>query len=218
MKLLRIFVICALYAICLQNAFAWSVFGPSDFEDCAKKSATDAKSKEALNVLLTQCAAEFPARRSPMGGYVYFDVELMQSIPVSGPKLSSADVNKINQLKDANRKVAAEANARRNQRNMEARAKTQISSWKISCANAYYCGEKIITAIIKNDSNYTISGIGVGVVVNRKVDSCGQLSETSFKSVTISPNRSATLNFQTWDGPSDGAYQACLQITSVTTD
>ncbi|MEY4076046.1 MAG: hypothetical protein RIQ69_416 [Pseudomonadota bacterium] len=199
-------------------ANAWSPFGPSDFEDCAKKAAQEAKSNNALSILVAQCGTEFPARRARSGGYEYFDTVTMQSISVSDPKLSTADRTKITRHQEATVQARAEIYRIQEIKNNQAIPKVNITKWNIGCANSYYCHEKIISAVIKNGSPYSISKIGVGIVVNRKIDSCGILSESSSATVSIPPGRSATVNFHTWDGPTDGGYQACFGVTSVTAD
>src|SRR5262249_32237366 len=41
-------------------------FGPKDYEDCAENAARDAKSKEALSILLYSCDSKFRGRRKPL--------------------------------------------------------------------------------------------------------------------------------------------------------
>lgn len=51
----------------------WNPFPPKDYEDCAARAAKDAKSKDALSVLLSICGSEFEGRRKAGGGYTYYD-------------------------------------------------------------------------------------------------------------------------------------------------
>lgn len=222
MKLIKIkYTKIALFIYLLSLNFfsnAWSPFGPSDFEDCAKKAAQEAKSHNALSILIAQCGTEFPARRALSGGYEYFDAVTMQSISVSGPKLSASDKTKITRHQEAIIQARAEAYRIQDTKNKQAISKINVIKWNISCANSYYCNQKIITAVIKNESSYLITKVGVGIIVNRKIDSCGVLSESTSASISIPAGRSATVNFHTWDGPTDGGYQTCFGVTSVTAD
>jgi hypothetical protein len=71
----------------------WSwLFGPKDYEDCAESAARDAKSKEALNVLLFSCNSKFPGRRKPIGGYTFFDSRQNRYFDIAGPNPTSAEL------------------------------------------------------------------------------------------------------------------------------
>ena len=51
----------------------WNLVPPTDYEDCAARAAKDAKSTEALSVLLSICDSDFKGRRKPGGGYAYYN-------------------------------------------------------------------------------------------------------------------------------------------------
>jgi hypothetical protein len=64
---------------------AWNPFSPQDYEDCAERAATKAKSKEALDVLISVCSSKFVSRRKPEGGYSYYDSRQNRHFDVAGP-------------------------------------------------------------------------------------------------------------------------------------
>jgi hypothetical protein len=217
MPIFKNLVAITLLTLTITRADAWSIFSPSDFEECMARAAKEAKSNDGLNILLAKCGADFPARRSPAGGYQYYDPVSRQNIQVSDPKLSAADRQKISIHQDAYRRQAAQAEAAQVSRNQEARAGLSVINWSIDCGSKYSCLEKIITASIKNSSKQHISGIGVGVVVGRQIGDCGSLRQTNFSKINVAPGQIATINLSTYDGPTDRPIQACFGITSVVT-
>jgi hypothetical protein len=51
----------------------WNLFPPTDYEDCAARAAKDAKSTDALSVLLSICDSDFKGRRKSGGGYAFYN-------------------------------------------------------------------------------------------------------------------------------------------------
>ena len=118
----------------------WSnLFPPTDYEDCAVRAAKDAKSKDALSVLLSLCDSEFKGRRKPGGGYAYYNScsgsvtsDLSRTFDIKGPN-PTADEQKYMRgecLADmrADRQVAeqiAEAARKSAEREAEAARKAQ---------------------------------------------------------------------------------------------
>jgi hypothetical protein len=49
--------------------WSWWPFGPKDYEECAVNAAKEAKSEDALAILLSSCELQFKGRRKPTGGY-----------------------------------------------------------------------------------------------------------------------------------------------------
>lgn len=67
-----------------------NLFPPADYEDCAANAAKDAKSKDALSVLLSLCDSDFKGRRRPGGGYTYYNscpgtIEMGRTFYIKGP-------------------------------------------------------------------------------------------------------------------------------------
>jgi hypothetical protein len=64
----------------------WNPFAPTDYEECASRAAKEAKSKDALTVILSGCNTEFVGRRrSDRRGYTYFDPRQARSFDIEGP-------------------------------------------------------------------------------------------------------------------------------------
>jgi hypothetical protein len=119
----------AISAVVVSN---WNPFPPKDYEDCASRAARDAKSKDALSVLLSICASEFKGRRKPGGGYTYFDSCQDRSIDIKEPNPTTPELNDINYqcllYTEAQERVASEqaaARARQLQAEREARLRAQ---------------------------------------------------------------------------------------------
>jgi hypothetical protein len=84
-------------AVSALVASKWSLFPPTDYEDCAARAAKDAKSKDALSVLLSLCGSEFKGRRKPGGGFTYYDSCQHNAIDIKGPNPTPAELNDIEQ-------------------------------------------------------------------------------------------------------------------------
>jgi hypothetical protein len=69
----------------VSQAQWWNPFAPKDYEDCAESAARDARSKEALSILLSSCNSKFPGRRKPGGGYTFYDSRQDRSFDIAGP-------------------------------------------------------------------------------------------------------------------------------------
>jgi len=82
-------------ALCVPvsaHADWWSwLFGPKDYEDCAENAAKEAKSKEALNILLSACDSKFGGRRKPTGGYTFYDSRQNRYFDIAGPNPTRAE-------------------------------------------------------------------------------------------------------------------------------
>jgi hypothetical protein len=63
----------------------WHPFAPKDYEECADHAARDAKSKDALAVLLSVCRSDFEGRRKRGGGYTFYDQCKDQNYDIDGP-------------------------------------------------------------------------------------------------------------------------------------
>jgi hypothetical protein len=69
----------------------WNPFLPKDYEDCIETAAKTAKSKEALAILVSSCGSKFVGRRSPRGGYTYYDSRQNRTFDLAGPNPSQEE-------------------------------------------------------------------------------------------------------------------------------
>ena len=63
----------------------WNFFAPKDYEECAERAARDAKSIDALSVLVSNCRSSFAGRRKAGGGYTYYDQCQESTFDINGP-------------------------------------------------------------------------------------------------------------------------------------
>lgn len=104
----------------------WNLFSPKDYEACAERAAKDAKSKDALSVLLSICGSEFKGRRKPGGGYTYYDNCQQETLDIKGPNPTPAELNDIKEqclIYIEAQERAAESERRAQQATREARAR-----------------------------------------------------------------------------------------------
>jgi hypothetical protein len=71
------------------------LFGPKDYEECAVNAAKEAKSKDALAILLSSCELQFRGRRKPTGGYTLYDNRQNRYFDIKGPNPTPAEVEYI---------------------------------------------------------------------------------------------------------------------------
>lgn len=204
------------------QVLALSFFSPKDFEDCKVEAAKEAKSQQALTILIQNCNSDFPARRKQGGGYHYYDYESGSYIDVSSPKLSKSDLRKIEGIRQQFRnesiranQLVQEAQIKKNAKNSELLRGLSVVDWSIRCESDYLCWNKIITAKIKNSSVYELEWIQVGwVLTSGKLRCDANLSPTNAANVSIPPGQKATLSWETSDGP-DSRITGCFGITSA---
>ena len=105
-------LILATAAITATVVSKWNPFSPQDYEDCAARAARDAKSKDALSVLLSICSSEFKARRKIGGGYTYYDSCQDRTFNIKGPNPTADEQKYIREecsaYLDARARVTAE--------------------------------------------------------------------------------------------------------------
>ncbi len=214
-----------------QHVEAWSLFGPSDYEECSDEAAKEAKGKNALKVMLKNCNSKFRARRKPGGGYIYcanIGQPTFQKIciDVNGPKISHSDQNRM--LAKAER-VNAEARSTQEQ----LRRLVTVKDWKILCQwvpsfestynpVAAMEGEKVCwpngaSGTIVNNSDYSVSEVGLGLILGSGITECsGNLRETNRLVISIPPHQLATFSFNvTPKVINEGTISGCLKVTSA---
>lgn len=196
--------------------FALSACGPKDQEECVAQAAKDAKTVAALQVLTTNCQREFPARRRDDGSYAYYDDELADWVSVSGPRLSSADVEKIRQL----RYEKQEAQVIADQEVREALSKLEVSSFNITCGidDTYIaCYKKDITVNLKNNSDKEINGITINYEIGDNVDCSGALGKNFYNSISIGPGQVGSIvkNVSFDDAGPAGEMRGCVRVGGI---
>jgi len=102
-------------------ALAWSLFGPSDYEECSVDAAKEAKNNNSLAILLQNCNREFPARKGSDGRY-YYMTTFGISIDVESPKLTSKDRQKIDEINKNWEKTETEIRAKEEKAEAERQA------------------------------------------------------------------------------------------------
>jgi hypothetical protein len=169
----------------------WNPFTPADYEDCIESAANNAKSKAALDILVTACEGKFTGRRRPGGGYTYFDARQGKQFNIAGPNPTAVDLRRFDEeysrylaeQKQLDR-VAAEQQAeeeaaekRRQQARIdwELRKQELAAEWQKRQENAAskikitsatiecsYCKYFDLTIALKNLSGETVSRVSVG--------------------------------------------------------
>ena len=109
----------------------WNPLAPSDFEECTERAAKEAKTNEALNILLESCRAKFTGRRKPGGGYTFLDTRQNRSFPIAGPNPTPAEIRFFDEQHSLflkNQQEAATAYAERVKQAQELEAERQRQS------------------------------------------------------------------------------------------
>jgi hypothetical protein len=151
------------------SAQFFGFFGPKDYEECAVKAAKDAKNRDALGILLQSCNSEYPARRKSTGGYRYFDSRTGEYVDVSGPKLSTADVEAINTRfqnflywKQVEEQRVQDRNAAIQRREAEVLPMLEITERRLTGRGYDRCYEGTLSVSFRNKSRETIKEISIG--------------------------------------------------------
>lgn len=222
------------------NANAFSLFGPSNYEDCEVSAAKDAKSEQALQILIKKCNSDFPARKSQQGGYFYFEPNSKEWIPVSSPKMTKLDWEKVSQAiavfeleqtkrENELRKRAEETKLRkeaddklRSETNAAVKAELlsgiSVMSFSYQCKSTYNCRDKNFTVKLKNNSKHDIRMVGFGILLTPvKQDCTGTHSENAGSQlVDLGAGDTTVINFtQNEFGPVTSNLHGCIWVTSV---
>lgn len=189
---------------------------PKDQEDCKARAAKEANSVAALNVLTANCERDFPAIRRDDGTYAYYDTELGEWVSVSGPTLSDADLEVIQERRSERR--AAAIKAANDKDNVLSNLK--IISYDISCNmdDTYTkCYNKNITLKIKNDSLKSAYGVTISYEIGDGIDCSGSLGKEFSNNITIPPGGIGSIvhNVMFKDAGPDGVMNGCVQVSDV---
>jgi hypothetical protein len=71
------------------------LFGVKDYEECAENAAREAKSKDALAILLSSCESKFKGRRKPTSGYMLYDGRQNRYFDIAGPNPTPGEIKYI---------------------------------------------------------------------------------------------------------------------------
>jgi TPR repeat protein len=217
-------------------------FAPNDYEECAETAAKEAKSKEALSILISSCASKFRGRRKLGGGYTYYDSRQLRSFDIVAPNPSAEEMQRIDseyysylaseaeaarraeearqRAEEAKRQAAiAKQNARLELERRQNIAKTMvfIVSKEIECPYRVTCDIFKLNTTIQNRSNETISQVHLGWAFLPEQDwGCpSSFSTKTTQSVYIRPGDTITLNLDGYDGSSERGFRYCIGITGV---
>lgn len=202
--------------VALAALLVLAACGPRDQEECISQAAQDAKSNAALQVLVGNCQRQFPAIRRDDGSYAYYDSELGEWVSVSGPTLSSADVDNIRQLRI--QKTNRQAESERERQNTL--SQIEISSFHITCnVDTRYipCYDKNITVNLFNNSDKSINGITIEYEIGNNIDCSGSLGKSFYNSISIPSGGSGSIvqNVKFADAGPDGELNGCVRVRGI---
>jgi hypothetical protein len=224
----------------VSQAQWWNPFAPKDYEDCAESAARDARSKEALSILLSSCNSKFIGRRKPGGGYTFYDSRQGRSFDIAGPnptpdemgfvdkqysiyladiakaKLRAGEVKR--EAEEAARQAAiteAKEQADFERRKQIARDMLTIQSTDLECKLFLQCGIYRLNITVINRSNETIYAMNFGwaFITSRYCPSA--YTPKHWANVTLRPGDSTTINVEGFDGPGESEVHYCVGVTAV---
>ena len=167
---------------------ALSGCAPRDQEECIARAAKEAKTNATFKVLVRNCESEFPAKRRDDGTYAYYDAQSEEWIDVSGPQLSDRDVAKIEELRSQKIQNSFEDQSRKK----NAAQGIAVERFDISCEGSL-CWNKNLTVILKNNSEYTASGITLAYEIGENLDCTGTLGKNIFSDISMAPGEVASV-------------------------
>jgi lipoprotein NlpI len=115
------------------------LFAPKDYEDCAEGAARNAKSKDALSILISVCRSKFEGRRKLGGGYTYYDSCTESTYDINGPNLTPDELKTFKRLCLRHLDVLAqiEAGEEESKRNKQQAAKEAMAKVQQAEARQY---------------------------------------------------------------------------------
>jgi hypothetical protein len=238
-------VVSAMSGTLPASAQWWNPLAPSDFEECTERAAKEAKTSEALNILLESCRAKFAGRRKPGGGYTFLDARQNRSFPIAGPNPTPAETKYFDEqysvfLKDQQAAATAYAErskqlqqleaerqrARQNEladlerRRQSALGRVRVISREFKCQSMWVgCPYYDVTVRVENQSNENISSVSVGWVFFPAdgSDCPSVVDKRESARVSLRPRDNAVLHFKGDGGPSDSPEKTryCITVTDV---
>jgi hypothetical protein len=196
-------LIVAAAAVAAVAVSQWDkIFSPKDYEECAESAAKQARSKEALSILISSCDTKFVGRRKPGGGgYSYFDFRQNRSFDIAGPNPTEREKKfieaqyslyieskiKAQKIQDEieAQKIQDEIKAQKIQDEMAARRQLAIESRRIAAIKSVkvissnvecrilLCNRYKLFVRVKNQSTENITAISLGwVFLSQQETSC----------------------------------------------
>jgi hypothetical protein len=222
--------------IAIVAAFKWVTLGPADYEECIESAAKDARSKEALPILISSCNSKFRGRRKLGGGYAYYDSRQDRSFDIVGPNPTSKEMDYVNNqysiYLEEQRQAAAEQAAfetrkqeirAEQKRKLEARQLVaskaiEVSVLEFTCGFSVICEAFTITIRAKNQSTENISHLSLGwVFIPKQETSCpSSIPFKTIEQVSLRPGDTSVLHVDGIFGPKSRDYRICLKLTGVT--
>jgi hypothetical protein len=220
------------------------LFSPKDYEECAESAAKQARSKEALSILISSCDTKFVGRRKPgSGGYSYFDFRQNRAFDIAGPNPMEKEKqfieaqyslyieNKIKAQKIQDeielQRIQDEIRAQKIQDEMAARRQLALESRRVAATKdvkvisssmeckIFICDVFKLTVRVKNQSREYISAISLGWVF--KETNCPSTLPTKRRVDTnLRPGDTTVVNIDGFDGFPSGNEPHCVSVNDVT--
>jgi hypothetical protein len=222
------------------------IFSPKDYEECAESAAKQARSKEALSVLISSCDTKFVGRRKPGGGYSYFDFRQSRAFDIAGPNPTEKEKQfieaqyslyveneiKAHKIQDeiTAQKIQDEIRAQkiqdematRRQLALESRREAAIKSVKVISSNIeckiLICNVFNLFVRVKNQSTENITAVSLGwVFLSPQETNCPSTLPTKRRlDVNLRPGDTTVFNIKGFDGAPNGNEPHCVLVTDVT--
>jgi hypothetical protein len=203
-------LIIATAAVTATVVSKWNPFPPRDYEDCAGRAAKDAKSKDALGVLLSICSSEFMGRRKVGGGYTYYDGCQDRTFDINGPNPNADEMNSMRKQCQAHLEVEATITRQEQQAAQEARRQEQaardarpsalqarksaamkairVTPMSFKCAFEGACDFSNLNIEVANGSMEALTGETIGLAFVPTTSACpSSYAERQNLSVLVSP-------------------------------
>jgi hypothetical protein len=234
-------LVVATAAITAIAASKWNLFPPKDYEECSERAAKDAKSKDALSVLLSICRADFEGRRKAGGGYTYYDTCQSRTFDIKGPNPSPDEIEYIKMQCSGYLDEAARAAKRLMQQEQEARAERiltlelrkskaiiniqaipkgvtcfQDHRYEVPCEGRYRFDGVKMEVEVTNRSNDALSNISIGLAsVPTEGDACPKsYAERKELRVRLSPGETRVSKIGYLDAEFS-KYRVCIKVIDV---
>ena len=211
----------------------WNPLAPSDYEECIERAAKEAKTSDALNILLQSCSTKFTGRRKPGGGYTFLDTRQNRSFPIAGPNPTPAEIKFFDEQHSVflkNQQEAAAAYAERSRQSQELETKRQADlerrrrtahglvevTSSLRCQNSGSCINYEISLRIENHSTENISSVSLGWSISPPQGKCPTaiLTKETVR-VKLRPADTTATQFNGFDGPSIGDAHYSVRVTDV---
>jgi len=221
------------------------LFPPRDYEDCAERAAIDAKSKDALSVLLSGCRTKFAGRRKPGGGYSFYDSCQGRDFDINGPNPTPDELKSVNEqclayheaesiaaakeekLEQEKQRAAQEAGAEESRRQQAAQLALQARLWAavtatqvtpagFECWTADDCSTYDMKIEVTNSSKEALSRVQIGLAFVPTNGACpSSYAERHILEITLSPGETRGDEIHFVNAALAKKSRACIQVLNV---